>query len=207
MLAHELKHALYAIKKNVGRVSKTDKRTIPNKVLNDIDNDNQVCDELSRYKCPEVSPSFVTSPFGITFRILIKNIAEIVYFTQQTELESHLETVFNDIKRRLTPENRDLVYDLLRNPEAHGKDVTDISLTLQNYYTLYLRVIIPLYNIVSFRKFKKDYSQIYQGIEEILKKGSHPEFSFYKHVIFWREQFKQFFKKAADIIINIDDLL
>lgn len=203
MLSHELRHALFIIKHTEPPVKKLSKSADFTKA-NGIDRDNWVYEIFQDYKCPKL-PYDSLKPFRMEIENLFWKLSNLVYYTQQTELNSHLETAINDIKIEYN-KSRLYYFDelklILRTYRRHTNRyrANAISLTLENYRVLASQVIPKLKDKAEHAKFKAEYPDIYADIEKILKQGSHPNLSFYRHVLYWEKQIDKFFSKLGSLV-------
>lgn len=191
VLLHELRHILFAIKQSYK--------------INSIDKDNVIYDTLYDYNIP-INLRGYRCPFGSSFKVLFQNLAQISYITQPTEMDAHLETIANDFKIQYSNELIKDIKRILSMPslyELSKFNYSVISETFNTYITFYTIIIPAWKNQMAHERFKNWYSHIYNDIEDILKQGSHPNFSFYDHILWWEKQIQIVFKKLGDIIANM----
>lgn len=174
IIAHELKHALFAIKTNqIGRIGE----------------DNKITDELYQYKAPK------------GYGNIGKFIANCSYYGQQTEIEALLETTAYEIKN-ISTDNLKTILKIYSTPDKFELSDYDHIMTTTIYNYLYLNDWLERTSNPSFISMLK-HSGVYDDVSDILKKHQyHSDTPLEDYLTFWKCQITQFLLKSSSIILD-----
>lgn len=186
VLDHELTHTIRYLK---------DKKTpklvdSENKVSDALKNLGNIVKTRTRLQC------------GYYWSSVIYQLAQVCYFCQETEIEAHLQSAYNDYINSGSPEKE--ILDILRKPYDFGIDeLSDTNITFYNYTFEYLLVCDLIKEIDNINNnFSYDVNAILKILHgcRIYKRKTLEEC-----LLYWKSQLQKFLKRYGDMVLNIDE--